>query len=33
MEHFTDYCTSKAIPHMAYKECITNNPTKKGDLK
>ena len=28
-----DYCKSNVMPHMAYTESITNNPTKKGDLK
>ena len=31
MEHFTDYCASKAMPHKACKECITNNHKQKGD--
>ena len=33
MEYFTDYFTSKAMPHMACTESITNNPTKKGCVK
>ena len=33
MEHFTDYCASKAMPHKAYTECIKHNSTKKGGVK
>ena len=30
MDKLIDYCTSNAMPTLAYKECISNNQNKKG---